>query len=329
MKETPLNLEFTPTKDKHEIKSVVSSDHFSFTQYSEVNPKIIFIFDFDDTLFCTKYLNTFAINTSDIFAKRVNIEEINSALTKQINEIDDSEAKLFEQLLKKSYDVIILTNADLNWVNNCLTYFLKNLNKIIIKNNIKIFSAKKFGNKETEPNIKKIIAFKKIMYENYFKKNKNEYIIVSIGDGDAEKKAVFKLNEYFKNMELTTKFIKMIQCPSALGIKLQIDYLKENYCNLIANDDNLFQLKLDINTINNEIKLICNSKYKILDKKTEDTSNKSLLSFDSFSEKSDFFNKYYMNVKEEESIFFNIQENNKKIKIFNKCLGRKYYLDSK
>jgi hypothetical protein len=43
--------------------------------------------------------------------------------------------------------IFIVSNADLNWVHNCLKHFLPELNEYIEENHIKIYSAKKLFSK--------------------------------------------------------------------------------------------------------------------------------------------------------------------------------------
>ena len=108
---------------------------------AELSEKTIIIFDFDDTLFCTKYLETFSLCYEDIFKSKVSLEELNPCLYKEIKELENEIIELFITL-KQFYDVIIISNADIKWINNCLIHFLDELREYIVDNDIKIFSAK-------------------------------------------------------------------------------------------------------------------------------------------------------------------------------------------
>ena len=88
--------------------------------------KTLLIFDFDDTLFCTKYLDTFALSYQDIFNRRISLEQMNSCLAREIKELESAILDLFINL-GQNYDIVIISNADLKWINNCLTHFLPEL----------------------------------------------------------------------------------------------------------------------------------------------------------------------------------------------------------
>jgi hypothetical protein len=50
---------------------------------------------------------------------------------------------LFSELLDEEVKIFIVTNADENWVKNCLKHFMPDLKDFINENDIKIYSAKK------------------------------------------------------------------------------------------------------------------------------------------------------------------------------------------
>ena len=103
--------------------------------------KTLLIFDFDDTLFCTKYLDTFALSYQDIFNCRVSLEQVNACLAHEIKELECAILDLFMNI-GQNCDIVIISNADLKWINNCLTHFLPELNDYLRDNDIKIHSAK-------------------------------------------------------------------------------------------------------------------------------------------------------------------------------------------
>ena len=207
----------------------------------ELFDRTVIIFDFDDTLFCTKYLDTFSLCYEDIFRYKVSLEELNPCLYKEIKELENEIIELFINL-KQFYDIIIISNADIKWINNCLIHFLDELREYINDNNIKIYSAK---NSKLKTKDWKKVCFKKVIKELY--KDEYDLNIISIGDSNEEKKAVLN----FKN----SKFIKMISYPSAKSIILELNYLKNNIHNIVLDDKIIHKMKIEIK--NNNIEINC------------------------------------------------------------------------
>ena len=85
--------------------------------------KTLIIFDFDDTLFCTKYFDTFSLIYKDIFTCKISLEEINPCLVRELKQLESTIIDLFINL-QQNYEIIIISNADIKWIKNCLTHFL-------------------------------------------------------------------------------------------------------------------------------------------------------------------------------------------------------------
>ena len=237
--------------------------------------KTLIIFDFDDTLFCTKYFDTFSISYQDIFSFQTSLEEINFCLFKELDDLQKTIIDLFSKLQLNNYDIVIISNADLKWINNVLTHFLEDLKEYISENNIKIFSAKNMFSNLTEKNSNcsewKIKSFNKVINDFYFQvpENSINLNVISIGDGDDEKKAVFKLNKdnFYLCQNLDKKFIRMISNPSAASIEKQLQFLCENIENIIQNENNK-SFKMSIDLVNGCSKVKClPTKIKNLKKK--------------------------------------------------------------
>ena len=218
--------------------------------------RTLLIFDFDDTLFCTKYFDTFSICYSDIFDYNISLEESHPKLNKELKELEKTIINIFTKLLM-NYDIVIISNANLKWIENCLTHFLRELKEYITENNIKIYSAKNMYSKIVKnSNEWKTKCFKKVVKELYENEINNlDLTVISIGDNNDEKRAVFKLTKEPIFRKLTPKFIHMISFPSAASIILQLKYIEENICNLINEDKNIF--KLGIELINNNVRIKC------------------------------------------------------------------------
>ena len=113
----------------------INSDNTN-TETSSPNPyekmeKKIAIFDWDDTLFCTKYLETFQINFSDLFSFKYSIEESNPYLLNQLKDLENSIIQLFYIIVENNFEIFIVSNADLKWIQNCLIHFFFDLNTFI------------------------------------------------------------------------------------------------------------------------------------------------------------------------------------------------------
>ena len=220
--------------------------------------KTLLIFDFDDTLFCTKYLDTFALSYQDIFNCRISLEQMNSCLAREIKELESAILDLFINL-EQNYDIVIISNADLKWINNCLTHFLPELNDYLKENDIKIHSAKNTFSKIVKtPTDWKLKCFKKVIDDMYGEEIYYDLNVISIGDRKEEKKAVFNLAKNMKFRKLRAKFIRMISFPSAASIILQLKYLNDNINEMILDENSLF--KFSVKLKNNNAEIDCVSK---------------------------------------------------------------------
>ena len=261
------------TEIKFQKLSQPNSETTSTTGESTTFPKTLLIFDFDDTLFCTKYFDSFSLPYQDIFTFKISLEEINPCLFKEIKELEKTIIELFVKLQNNNYEVIIVSNANMKWINNCFTHFLEELKDYLNENNIKVYSAKNMYKKDAiYPQSKgsadwKINCFEKVIRDLYGEEAENDFNInegiidlkvISIGDGEDEKKAVFKLskNKFSFCQNLQCKFIRMIDYPSASSIYLQLKYLHNN-----INDINTIY-KMNIEIVNGSTKVKCIPKKK-------------------------------------------------------------------
>ena len=273
------------TEIKYQKLSQPNSETTSTTGESPVIPKTLLIFDFDDTLFCTKYFDSFSLPYQDIFTFKTSLEQINPCLFKEIKELEKTIIELFVKLQNNAYDVVIVSNADMKWINNCLTHFLEELKEYINENNIKVYSAKNmFSNlkadkkKETgkrETTKWKIKCFEKVIKDLYSEENENNIIettidlnVLSIGDGDDEKRAVFRLNKNKFNFcqNLQSKFIRMIDYPSASSIIIQLEYLHNNMNEILKSNKNIYKMIIEIVNGTTQIKCIPKKKKNKIDK---------------------------------------------------------------
>jgi len=225
--------------------------------------KTLIIFDFDDTLFCTKYFDTFSIPYKDIFNNMISLEEINPGLVIELKQLENTILQLFNNLQKK-YDIIIISNAEIKWINNCMTYFFEQLNEYINENKIKIYSAKNIFSKLIKDKSKwKIKCFKKAIKELYKDDINIDLNVISIGDGIEEKEAVFNLTKNIEfNKKIRPKYIKMISFPSVSSIILQLKYLNDNINDIILNNQSIYKMVIQIKNDNVEINCVAQKKKK-------------------------------------------------------------------
>lgn len=272
--------------------SQINSETSSTSGESSLFSRTLLIFDFDDTLFCTKYFDTFSLSYKDIFTCRVSLEEINPCLVRELKQLESAIIDLFSNLCQ-IYDIIIVSNADMTWINNCLTHFLEELKEYINDNDIKIYSAKNMFNKFTKNKYEwKVKCFKKVISDLYKNDlNFTDLNVISIGDRNEEKKAVFNLGKIVKAHKVIPKFVQMISFPSAATIILQLKYLKNNLNNMIYEDNSIFKLTIQFKNDNPEIKCVSS-------KKTKNEKNcQNYLIGKNFDEKK--LNCYYLNEIEE------------------------------
>ena len=280
--------------------------------------KTLLIFDFDDTLFCTKYLDTFALPYQDIFTCKVSLEQMNSCLAHEIKELESAILDLFINL-GQNCDIVIISNADLKWINNCLTHFLPDLNDYLTENEIKIHTAQNSCRKFVKaPTDWKLQCFKKVIDELYEDDLFYDLNVISIGDGKEEKKAVFNLAKDSKLRKMRTKFIRMISFPSAASIILQLKYLNDNINEMILDENSIYKMSIKFN--NKKVEIDCKAKKG---KNCKENGEKNYLNHVEENElKQELKQK---NENYHEKMLFNDIENNKEM-YGSKLLGQKSFL---
>jgi len=279
--------------------------------------KTLIIFDFDDTLFCTKYLDTFSIPYKDIFNNMISLEEINPGLVIELKQLENTILKLFNDL-KKKYDIIIISNAEITWINNCIAYFFEQINEYFNENEIKIYSAKTIFSKLIKDKNKwKIKCFRKAIKELYKNDLNIDLNVISIGDGIEEKKAVFSLTKNVEFNKIKPKYINMISFPSAASIILQLKYLNNNIDDIILSNKSIYKMVIQIKNDNIEINCVAQKS-----KKNENILNKSNNYF-SLEENRIFINENYNNAL----FYYMLEEEDNKDYLGNKYLKKKIFYD--
>ena len=185
------------TENKIEKLTPSNSDTASTTGEGVSIAKTLLIFDFDDTLFSTKYFDSFSLPYKDIFDFKVSLEQLNPCLFKEIKELEKNLLELFSQVHVQGPPPVIVSNADMRWIKNCLTHFLEEFNDFIEENDIKIYSAKNIFSNEKNTDFKKestfwkVQCFEKVVNDVFIEEKKNyenegesnlELNVISIGD---------------------------------------------------------------------------------------------------------------------------------------------------
>lgn len=175
----------------------------------------IFIFDWDDTLFCTSVLSP-----NGYFDESI---EISDKTLERIEKLEIYVNSLLSKALEKG-DTYIITNSELAWIDYSCQRFFPSVYELIDK--IKIISARDLY-EEKYPNdykIWKIKAFNDIVknYALHLPTN-----IMSFGDSSYEIDAAFDMISNFKNGFI--KAIKFKEYPLISDIINQLIILLEKF----------------------------------------------------------------------------------------------------
>ena len=177
----------------------------------------LIILDWDDTLFPTTWVN------------KNNIEIMNKQYTELIynkffKNLDILLEKLFRMLIKCG-NVMIITNALLNWIDISSKIIPLTSDFIQRSNFVKIISARgEFSNHNSDPNEWKRLAFKKHLN----KLNKNINNIISVGDAEYEYNALVNLYSDDVSTFRLLKSVKFIRNPNIHQLYEQIQILYES-----------------------------------------------------------------------------------------------------
>ena len=106
------------TENKIEKLTPSNSDTASTTGEGVSIAKTLLIFDFDDTLFSTKYFDSFSLPYKDIFDFKVSLEQLNPCLFKEIKELEKNLLELFSQVHVQGPPPVIVSNADMRCIKN-------------------------------------------------------------------------------------------------------------------------------------------------------------------------------------------------------------------
>ena len=206
--------------------SISNKDDESYHSKEKKVPKIkketIFLFDWDDTLMCTHFINL-----------------KNQNLTEDEQYIVNNLGKVVWKFLKKCSEygkIIIMTNSSEEWMKKTAVNFLKINEKMF--ENIKIISTRdKYLKKGIEKSKWKEIALNELLLK-YGDKIEN-LICASDSEKDIE---VFK-NISKENKEINISTIKFKSKPSPLIMIKEIKYLSNFLYETIGSNKNYYLIK--------------------------------------------------------------------------------------
>jgi hypothetical protein len=198
------------------------SYHSKEKKVAKIKKETIFLFDWDDTLMCTHFINL-----------------KNQNLTEDEQYIVNNLGKVVWKFLKKCSEygkIIIMTNSSEEWMKKTAVNFLKINEKMF--ENIKIISTRdKYLKKGIEKKKWKEIALNELLLK-YGDKIEN-LICASDSEKDIE---VFK-NISKENKEINISTIKFKSKPSPLIMIKEIKYLSNFLYETIGSNKNYYLIK--------------------------------------------------------------------------------------
>ncbi len=187
----------------------------------------LIILDWDDTLFPTSWVNKNNINI-------ININKL--GYQRFFEKIDISLNKLFSNLVNLG-DILIITNALLNWIDISSKILPLSYNLFKNNKNIKFVSARgEYSSLTDDINNWKKLAFINELNKKTHQKNINN--IISIGDAEYEYFALINLYNKNNNNRLL-KAVKFIKYPDNYNIYEQINILNNSIKNICIYKGNL------------------------------------------------------------------------------------------
>ena len=150
--------------------------------------------------------------------------------------------------------------------------------------------------------------------------------VISIGDSNKEKKAVFNLSKSNEFNKVNIKFINMISFPSAASIILQLKYLNDNINDMISSNKSLYKMVIQIKNDKAEINCISPKKIKnedILKKYLNKNGITKINNSFCLNENKAFINENY----DDEFIYYNKEDENYKEFLEKGLLRKKTFLN--
>lgn len=193
----------------------------------------IIIFDWDDTLMFTSYLEANDL-IEECSQMSLNKSKLTQETLKRIKELDEYCFYLLSKALDHG-DTYIITNAELSWVQlSARKYYPKTY---LLLNKIKVISARELYEKNYKEDMFqwKLNSFNNEVYNKYA--NERLTNIVCIGDSKHEQEAAKSLAKKFKNVY--TKIIKFRSAPTLEELAKQLQLTLAQFTKVIGEVKNL------------------------------------------------------------------------------------------
>ena len=202
---------------------LTSNESFNIDSFllGKTKKKYLFLFDWDDTLFPSTFLNKHGYYKRDKIP--VNIHS-------KIKLLENIILDIFKNIISFS-ELVIVTNSDEGWVTTSCKLFMPNLH-MFIERNVPRFSAKNIYNVKYpgEPILWKAKIMKCIL-KKFYGDHKNKYVI-SVGDSVVENTAIKTVSKLLNINTITV--IKFMTAPTINQLWYQLIQFKgdiENLCN--------------------------------------------------------------------------------------------------
>lgn len=227
-------------EDVYKLNISKSGEQVSYFDYKELDCKgildlnsdkkkknVLFLFDWDDTLFCTSVLRPFIFYDVNI---KLNPNDII-----KIQDLEISVGNILKRAINNG-DTYIITNSEPGWVEYSIKRFFPKLIDLIPK--IKIISARGLYEKKFPENYKnwKFEAFNSIV-RDYNKIMNLPTNIICVGDSLHDLEPGKKLASKFPNSFIKT--IKFVDCPNIEDLTKQLNYVYNNFTYIYNSCKNL------------------------------------------------------------------------------------------
>lgn len=215
--------------------------------------KTFIIFDWDDTLFPTSYLQ-------NEYGDAIRFYNMSEADRNQLRQVDDLIVRVFKIALEEA-NLSLITNANLVWLSHSAYEFLPRTYNFIFgkHSNISVLSARdKYGWRYRS----RMILWKYLAFDNYINKHvrpKRRVEIISIGDAMFEHEAAFYAIRHRHGS--TVKNVVLRRFPSIADITHEMMYLFHHLEDIIRvvssmefefrGDGSVSPMEMSINALNN------------------------------------------------------------------------------
>lgn len=223
-------LESKKIRDGYYNKLITKLEWNPFKKEKVINN--IFIFDWDDTLLCTSYLQP-----TGAFVDM----EINKRDKEVISNLDSLVSKLLLKTMNLGA-VFIVTNGAPGWVEISSTKFYPKTSKLLQR--IKIVSARGLCERKYPGDMRqwKRVAFKYAL-DSLNDINKNIITnIICLGDSNIEMEASYYLKEFFPNAYLKT--IKFKESPTHTELEKELKIISNQLDSIMNNNNKNLSIKV-------------------------------------------------------------------------------------